>query len=368
MINLSHVFDTSRNLFAKYSQINKHDILPLRFFFELTHRCNLSCPYCYLGKDRVKDEMTTDEWIKVIEQIPFYSFVTFVGGEPLIREDFKKIFRACAKKIKNKTHVVTNGVLLNDEIISAFVKYKLTLLSVSLDGWQEHHDVERGIKDCSKSAFKRIINNLDNLSLQCSASHTNIMVDIKTIVLKDNLEDILKLYEFATNKGFEFFSISFLRNNNMKQNPKLSDNFIKEFYAQNYPIELYFDMEKFEKIYIELQKLKKFSKTKIRFAPKFDNDNYKIELDKIKRFFLENNNKPVSEIYEPCLYPWANTIINPSGDIYPCLSYKMGNVKDTKIKDIINSKKYLLFKENLKKEKVFSSCQMCCELKVKENQ
>ena len=73
------------------------------------------------------------------------------------------------------------------------------------------------------------------------------MVDIKTIVLKDNLEDILKLYEFATNKGFEFFSISFLRNNNMKQNPNLSDIFLKEFYAQNYPVELYFDMEKFEK-------------------------------------------------------------------------------------------------------------------------
>ena len=31
------------------------------------------------------------------------------------------------------------------------------------------------------------------------------------------------------------------------------------------------------------------------------------------------------------------------------------------------NKKYLLFKENLKHAKVFSSCQMCCELQVKEN-
>ncbi|MBR2068341.1 MAG: radical SAM protein [Candidatus Gastranaerophilales bacterium] len=364
MINNSRLFDAARDLFSKYAQRTRHGILPVRFFFELTHRCNLFCPYCYLGKNRVKEEMTTVQWLDVIKQIPFYSFITLVGGEPLIREDFPEILSACAKKTYNKTHVVTNGVLIDEKIVDSFIKSKLLLLSVSLDGWMEHHDIERGHKDKTKSAFKRILKNLDDLSLQCKASHTNIMVDIKTIVLKDNLEDILKLYEFATNKGFEFFSISFLRNNNLKQNPCLSDNFTKEFYAQNYPIEPYFDMEKFEKIYLEMQKMKKYSKTKIRFAPKFDEHNSKLELDKIKRFFTEVN-KPVNEIYEPCLYPWANTIINPMGDIYPCLSYKMGNVKDTKIIDIFNSQKYLRFRENLKNSHVFSSCQMCCELKVK---
>ena len=368
MVNSSRLFDIGRDLFAKYSMNSKHALLPLRFFFELTHRCNLNCPYCYLGKNRVKEEMTTDEWLKVIKDIPFYSFVTLVGGEPLIRDDFIEIFRAVSKKTFHKTHLVTNGVLLNDRIISALIRYKLLLLSVSLDGWNTNHDKQRGYKDKSKSAFTRIINNLDNLSLQCRTSHTNIMVDIKTIVLKDNLEDILKLYEFATNKGIEFFSVSFLRNNDLKQNPILSDTFGKKFYAREYPVELYFDMDKFEKIYLEIQKIKKYSKTKIRFAPKFDNPNSKIELNAIKKFFLDDNQKLPKELYEPCLYPWANTIINPSGDIYPCLSYKMGNVKEQKLGDIFNSKKYLTFRNNLKNHKVFSACQMCCELKVKENQ
>jgi len=367
MFNSSTLFDYSRNLFASIAQSQKRHPIPLRFFFELTHRCNMNCPYCYLANNKVKEEMTADEWLNVIKQIPFYSFITLVGGEPLIRDDFNTIFRACSKKTHHKVHLVTNGVLLEDRIISALVRYKLLLLSLSLDGWMEHHDVKRGIKDSSKSAFKRILDNLNNLSLQCRASHTNIMVDIKTIILKDNLDDIVKLYEFATNRGFEFFSLSFLRNNNLKQNPCLSETFKKEFYSIEYPIELYFDMEKFESAYWEIQKIKKFSKTKIRFAPKFEDNNPKVELDKIKRFFLDNK-KPIDEIYYPCLYPWANTIINPKGDIYPCLSYKMGNVKENKIIDIINSKKYLLFKENLKHNKLFSACQMCCELKVKENQ
>ena len=35
------------------------------------------------------------------------------------------------------------------------------------------------------------------------------MVDIKTIVLNNNIDDLLKLYEYTTQMGFEFLSISF---------------------------------------------------------------------------------------------------------------------------------------------------------------
>ena len=135
---------------------------------------------------------------------------------------------------------------------------------------------------------------------------------------------------------------------------------------KNYPIEAYFDMEKFEKVYLEIQKIKKYSKTKLRFSPKFDSDNSNIELNLIKKFFSEYKNKEIKEIYSPCLYPYSNTIINPSGDVYPCLSYKMGNIKEQKLIEIMNNPKYSCFRKNLKYSKLFSACQMCCELKVKD--
>ena len=124
------------------------------------------------------------------------------------------------------------------------------------------------------------------------------MVDIKTIVLKNNLEDILKLYEYCTKMNFEFLSISFLRNNNLKQNSSLYDSFDEIFYKPNYNIEKYFDLEKFEEIYFEIQKIKKYSKTKIRFSPKFDNENPKKEIELIKKFFNEYTKKDIKEIYE----------------------------------------------------------------------
>ena len=254
---------------------------------------------------------------------------------------------------------MTNGILLNDKIIDDLIKSKMLLLSVSLDGWGKNHDKNRN----KEGIFEIIESNLQNVNQKRKKSR--LMVDIKTIVLKDNLEDILKLYEYCSKMNFEFLSISFLRNNNLKQNAILKDSFEEIFYLPKYPIEQYFDLEEFEKIYLEIQKIKKHSKTKIRFSPKFDNEDSDIELKTIKNFFSEYKTKDIQDIYFPCKYPYSNTIINPMGDIYPCLSCKMGNIKEQKLIEIINNPKYRCFRKNLKYSKVFNSCQMCCELKVK---
>ena len=148
IFNTSNLFDISRDLYSKISYSRFFEktgraLLPLRYFFELTHLCNLNCPYCYVGENRKKEELTTDEWLSVINQIPFYSFITLVGGEPLIRKDFCEILEYASKKVLRKVNVVTNGVLIDEKIISSFIKSKMLLLSVSLDGWNENHDKNR---------------------------------------------------------------------------------------------------------------------------------------------------------------------------------------------------------------------------------
>ena len=359
LLDYSGLFDLIRNTYADFSYANplKDALMPLRYFFELTYRCNLKCPYCYIGKNRDKDELLTKEWFDIIEQIPFYSFVTLVGGEPLLREDFCEILFKCASKTLGKMNVVTNGILMNDEIIDAFIKSKMMLLSVSLDGWGETHDKNRA----AKGIFNKIKTNLDNLN----SRKKRPMVDIKTIVLKNNIEDILTLYEYCTNSGFEFLSVSFLRNNDLKQNSNLRETFGEEFYKTNYPIEQYFNLDEFEKIFKEINKIRKHSKTKIRFSPKFEDNDPKCELAKIRKFFTQKNNMAAEEIYEPCKYPFSNMMINPSGDVYPCLSLKIGNVRGAKLIEVFNKAKFKCFRNNLKYSKVFTSCQMCCELKVK---
>ena len=88
-MNYSNIFDLLRNFYTSLSYNDRFGRakIPFRYFLELTYRCNLNCPYCYVGCERNKKELTTEEWKKVIDQLPFYSIATLVGGEPLIRKD-----------------------------------------------------------------------------------------------------------------------------------------------------------------------------------------------------------------------------------------------------------------------------------------
>ena len=253
----------------------------------------------------------------------------------------------------NKVHVVSYGLLLTDEIINAFIKYKLLLLSVSLDGYGANHDRNRG-KD---GIFDKIIFNLENLK----AKKKKQMVDIKTIVLENNLDDLPKLYQLCESMGFEFLSVSFLRNNHWKQNSILQENFIPEF-NQNYPIELYFDMQHFKEVYKQIISMN--GKTKLRFSPKFEYSKNPVKA--IEKFFQIPADTLTSEIYKPCTYPYNNMMINPEGFVYPCLSQKIGNIKDKSLKELFNAPNYCCFRKNLKASGgTFGACQMCCELEVK---
>ncbi len=360
LINYSKLFDNVRNLYALSSYNNKlgKALIPLRYFFEITYLCNLNCPYCYVGNNRNKNELTTEQWSNIIEQIPFYSFATIVGGEPLIRKDFIEILEQTAKKTLGKVNVVTNGILINDEIIDSFLRNKLMLLSVSLDGYGKNHDINRG----KEGIFEQVISNLEKLNSKKNKKQRP-MIDIKTIVLENNLDDLPKLYKLCDKMGFDFLSIAFLRNNNLKQNSILRENFGEEFYLSKYPIKKYFDLEHFKEVYKELMSLSKTSKVKIRFSPKFYRA--KNTLEKIEQFFNYEEDKPIQEIYNKCMYPFSNIHINPEGDVYPCLSYKIGNIQDNKLIEVLNSPKYCCFRKNLKASKIFEACQMCCELEVK---
>lgn len=355
LVDFSYIFDKLKDFYAFFSYYDKYGkaVLPFRYFLDITYRCNLECPYCYLGSEREKNELSTAEWQNIINQIPKYALISIIGGEPLLRKDFPDIFKAASVRTKNKIHICSNGLLLSEPVIDDFIKYKLLCLSVSLDGYGKIHDENR---KCN-GAFDKITENLDMVR-QKSKNRHKILIDIKTILLENNLENLVDLYEFCSAKKYDFLSVALKRNNYLKQNPCLRTGFTEEFYAREYPFEQYFDLNKLKEVYKELIKISKYSKTKIRWAPKFRPNE-----DGIKQIeYLYNHvNSPVTDLYEPCLYPFSNLSISPEGVVYPCLSYAIGSLREHSLKEIINLPKYRCFRKNLKASKIFSSCRLCCE-------
>jgi len=355
--NYSNIYDKVQELYALYSYnfLGGKSLLPLRYTLELTYRCNLNCGYCYVGEEKQKSELTTEEWVDLIDQIPPFRLITLVGGEVLLRKDFKTILNKCFDRAK--VNIVTNATLIDDELINMFVDKKLLLLSISIDGIGDNHDSNRGVK----GTYNKVIRNIEKLN-QAKGNKRHPMLDIKTVILENNLDDLVEIYKLADYYRADFFTPAFLKESHLQQNASLRENFEEEFYIPDYPIKPYFDMEHFLDVFRQIKDLSKKSRTRIRFYPKFDPDN---DLEQINRFYSEAITMPVQDIYQKCLYPWANVLVTPDGNIYPCLSYKIGNIRKTSIKQVWNSEKFKDFRKELKKNSMFSSCQGCCQLKVK---
>ena len=354
-IDSSFLFDFAREVYADISYINNSGkaLMPLRYILELTYRCNLTCPFCYLGKERQLNELTTDEWLNVIHQIQRYAFISFLGGEIFLRKDFPILFREASKRVFGKVNLYTNATIIPDEVLTDMMKNKFLLFSASLDAIGSKHDNLRQ-KD---GVFDKTLNTL--LSVKSKRSKNKYpLIEVKTVVLNDNLDELPKLYKLCIENEFDFITFSFIRTTSLRQNPCLQDNFDTELYKNDYPIEQYFDMEHFSEVYKELEALSKNAKTLLRWAPKFKPTG---DLEKIKKIF-ENGKLNPAKLYKPCKFPFHDIFINPEGNIYPCMPVNMGSVREHKISEIINNEKFQNFRKATKKCKVFKPCNLCCDL------
>ena len=125
---------------------------------------------------------------------------------------------------------------------------------------------------------------------------------------------------------------------------------------------LYFDMKHFREVFKEIESLRKHSKCKIRFAPKFEYT--KNIVNSVENFY--KNEKEFGKLYKPCKFPFSDTFITPEGFVYPCLSVKMGDLKEQTLKEIYNSEKYKNFRKIIKTNGYLPACDMCCELCASE--
>lgn len=108
---------------------------PLSLLCELTYRCNLQCPYCYnpLDLQGYRDELTADDWFRVIDQAAALGVVQahFSGGEPTLRRDLSAIVtRAASRGLY--TNLITQGTFLGDDLLDALLAAGLDHIQISI--------------------------------------------------------------------------------------------------------------------------------------------------------------------------------------------------------------------------------------------
>ena len=109
-------------------------LAPVGLLAELTHRCPLQCSYRSnpLELERVNKELTTAEWVSVMEQAGAMGIlqVHLSGGEPTARKDLEEIVSAAAKA-GLYTNLITAAVTLNRPRLQELVKRGLDHVQIS---------------------------------------------------------------------------------------------------------------------------------------------------------------------------------------------------------------------------------------------
>ena len=137
--------------------------IPISGVFELTSRCNFSCPMCYVhqtannGEDR---ELTAQQWLRLARDARDAGmvFALLTGGEPLVRKDFLEIYRGM-KELGLMVSLNSNGSLLRGGILEQLLRDPPSRINVSLYGGCR----ETYRKMCGVDAYQGVKDNIRRL-------------------------------------------------------------------------------------------------------------------------------------------------------------------------------------------------------------
>lgn len=114
--------------------------VPILGHLNLTDCCNLKCVHCYIepkrpSKKTLAHELSTAEWKIIISDAVEDGclFLTFSGGEPLLRSDFEEIYLHAVKSGVFVT-IFTNATLLTEQHLKLFRQYPPMGIEISVYG------------------------------------------------------------------------------------------------------------------------------------------------------------------------------------------------------------------------------------------
>jgi len=123
--------------------------------WELTLRCNLACQHCGSRAGRPRhDELTTEEALSVVRQLPEVGAreIALIGGEAYLRADWDVIARAVTDA-GMRCSMVSGGRGLDDAVVDKVRAAGLVNVSISIDGLEAAHDLQRGVRGSHQAAL-----------------------------------------------------------------------------------------------------------------------------------------------------------------------------------------------------------------------
>jgi MoaA/NifB/PqqE/SkfB family radical SAM enzyme len=164
----------------------------------VTSHCNATCQTCFYWDElNRKGDLSWDEIVKLSQNTPPFTDLWFSGGEPTLRKELPEIIDLFVRNNGVRyINLPTNGLKparvyeVAEQCLSQNPDVELHI-NIALDGLRESHDFMRGVPGNFEKALEtgRFLRRLKK------RFGLRLIVNINTVITRDNLDEILPLAE-----------------------------------------------------------------------------------------------------------------------------------------------------------------------------
>ncbi len=283
---------------------------PREIELHLTSYCNLRCRHCVydvpVKKNNFLNFNILSNFFDELEEVGIFRLI-ISGGEPFLHKDIKQIIKKLSTK-KYRIEILTNAVLINNEIAEILSQAKNISITYSLDGHNpDTCDFLRG-----KGVFNKVLSAIDLMN------KFKIKHNLCCVLNKKNCNYVDKIIELGCK--LKSSSVNFLFLDILGRGENLSEYALNEFEIKN--------------ILTHLKNVK--SKIPVNFVNQID-----IGKGQYSNFIS-------------CAAGTFRFAVSSNGDVYPCVyafnnkDFMIGNISKLSIKNLWYSKKWELFRGGIK--------------------
>ena len=165
---------------------------------ELTTKCNFACKHCFI-EEHTNIGLTTEEIFDVLRKLREFGVyeLQFTGGEIFIRKDIIEIIRFARRNLNFRILLLTNVSLLDDKLIKELADLYVEKISTTLFSLSDEINDKITNVNGSATLVKRNIQKI---------AKTGIKTEIKTVVMKENVDEVSSIRQFCRENGIEFIA------------------------------------------------------------------------------------------------------------------------------------------------------------------
>lgn len=170
-------------------------------YLELTTACNMKCIHCYRDATYSKNSEFTVDWTNIIDQLDHLGVfsVVLTGGEPLLYEGMVDLIHNLYN-VQINYQLITNGLLLDDAVISTLISYKPENITISLDG--SNRVTYEKIRKVD--TYDIVIANIKR------AVDAGFRVKLNCVLSKMNMQEVGEIIDIASELGVKSLSFDSL--------------------------------------------------------------------------------------------------------------------------------------------------------------